>query len=279
MLKEKAKEALYYSLGVLNYPALQRREFLMVLAMLRSGSTLLTHILNDSPHIEGIGETKTTYRSHRDLIRMIGKVRAMQWRYQMARDPNPRYILDKVVHTRLLPPEHSGLLADERFRVIFLVREPAGAAASMVRMIPNMDGRRALEFYIHRIQTLAKTAADLAPRKACFFLDHSQLVGCTRPVLDELQAYLELPEPLNEQYRVTSLTGRFGVGDKSPEIGAGRVLKPKQISSRPEVDLPAELLARARLTYEQCVATLEAICRHVDETECAPAQSAGKAAG
>jgi hypothetical protein len=207
---------------------------------------------------------------------MVGKVRAMQWRYKVARDPHPRYVLDKVVHTRLLPPEHSALLAGERFKVIFLLREPAGTAASLARVMPNMDGRRALEFYIHRAEALEMIAADLTPRKECFFLDHSQLVGCTRPVLDELQAYLELPEPLSEQYHVTSLTGRFGVGDKSQEISAGRVLKPKQASSQPTVDLPADLLAKARLAYEACVATLRATCRHIDETECAFAQSAGK---
>lgn len=278
MLKEKAKEAFYYGLGALNYPALQKREFVMVLAMPRSGSTLLTHILNDSPYIEGIGETKTTFRSRRDLVRMVGKVRAMQWRYGMERHTNPRYILDKVVHDRLLPPEHDDILADERFKVIFLVREPAGTAASLVRVMKRMDGRQALELYIHRAEALAKIATDLGPEKECFFLRHGQLVGCTRLVLDEIQDYLELPEPLNEEYHVTSLTGQFGVGDKSEAVRAGRVLKPKQKPSRPQVALPPDLLEEARLAYEECVATLSAVCRHVDEQACARAQSAGKAA-
>lgn len=267
-LKAKAKESYYYGLGILNLSTLRNRDILMVLAMPRSGSTLLTHILEDNPHIEGIGETKTTYRSNRDLVRMVGKIRAMQWRYKLARDPHARYLMDKVVHNQLLPPEHSHLLAGERFKTIFLIRKPAGTAASLVRVMDHMSKRQALEIYINRARALAEITANLASEKKCFFLDHRQLVGCTRPVLDGLQAYLELPEPLRKQYQVTALTGRFGVGDKSDEISAGRVLKPKDKPARPAIDLPADLLAQAQVTYQECAAVMLSTCLHVGEADC-----------
>jgi hypothetical protein len=277
-LKAKAKESLYYGLGMLNFSMLLGRDFLMVLAMPRSGSTLLTHILEENRSIDGIGETKTTYRSNRDLVRMAGKIRAMQWRYKLARERHARYLMDKVVHNHLLPPEFSHFLAGERFKTIFLIREPAGTAASLVRVMDHMSERQALDIYINRARALAEIAANLGrAERECFFLDHRQLVGCTRPVLDGLQVYLELPEPLREQYQVTSLTGRFGVGDKSDEISAGRVLKPKNKPARPAVDLPADLLARARVAYRECAAAMRSSCLHVNEADC-PAGSAPAAA-
>jgi hypothetical protein len=70
-----------------------RNEFLFVLGHMRSGSTLLCHLLCNSDEIIGFGETHNNYRRRSDLAKLLTSVRASTGK-------NPfkyRYVLDKIV--------------------------------------------------------------------------------------------------------------------------------------------------------------------------------------
>jgi hypothetical protein len=101
-LKKWARETVYYGTGLMNRGALDHYNFIFMLAMPRSGSTLLTHILATSSAIITIGETKTAYTSRRDLLHTIGKVKTLQKRYGLDSKREGLYILDKVVYNTLL---------------------------------------------------------------------------------------------------------------------------------------------------------------------------------
>lgn len=266
--KQLAKEAVYYGIGVLNRQSLIDHDFIFMLAMPRSGSTLLTHILDSSDSIVSIGETKTAYESERDLIRMVGKLRAMQWRHKLEREKHTRYFMEKVVHNRLLLPEHLGFLKDDRYKVIFLIREPVGVAKSLIRVMDNMDEEGALKLYIRRATALKKQATILGVDKECVVIDYGELLQCTRPVLSLLENYLELPDPLDENYRVTPITGRFNLGDKSEEIASGRIVRSKSKSDPSDHNFPADLLAEAQAVYQDSLAAMRAVGLHVQAADC-----------
>ena len=84
------------------------------------------------------------------------------------------------------------------------------------------DETAAANYLVQRLATLQKYAQHLAPEKHCLFLTYRELLHCTQPVLDLLQDYLQLQQPLSEHYEVTGTTGAFGVGDKSDQIRSGR---------------------------------------------------------
>jgi hypothetical protein len=258
-LKKLAKEAIYLTTGLLNRGALERYNFILLLAMPRSGSTLLTHILDTSSAIITIGETKTAYTSRRDLVRTIGKMKTLQKRHGLDSNRKALYILDKVVHNTLLTPENYDLLKDERFRIIFLTREPRGTAKSLVRALKELDGRQALEMYIARAHALREQAAHIGEARPAVVLDYEQVIRCTQPMMSLLERYLELPDKLSEEYQITPLTGLFNLGDKSAKIKAGRVLRQTKNAERVDVTLPQDLLAEAQTVY---MANLEEMRRH-----------------
>ncbi len=49
-------------------------KYLFVFAHMRSGSTLLVHLLNSSPEIIGYGETKTVYTDEDSFCNLLSKV-------------------------------------------------------------------------------------------------------------------------------------------------------------------------------------------------------------
>ena len=67
---------------------------LFVLSHMRSGSSLLTHILNSNPEIIGYGETHLDYESEKDFKALMFRV---YWRLRDL-NMNHTYLLDKVLH-------------------------------------------------------------------------------------------------------------------------------------------------------------------------------------
>src|SRR5580658_6689096 len=99
---------------------------LLLLGHMRSGSTLLLHLLMTNPEVSAMGERGAVYASRADLARLTIAARIAR------RSPfrRLRYVVDQVNHNQLTP--NSRLVQDPRIRILFLLRRPERTIASIL---------------------------------------------------------------------------------------------------------------------------------------------------
>jgi hypothetical protein len=193
---------------------------------MRSGSTLLLHLLVDHPAVEGYGERNHAYRSRTDFDRLRVDVCFRSGRWWRS----PRYVADQINHDRYTPtPE---LVRTSGARCVILIRQPEAAIGSMVQVLgryyPDMTLERAVAHYEDRLSSLRKLAGRLSLQGGpanVYFLTYEDLIERTDASLDGLTRFLELETPLDETYEVGPETGRRG--DPSPTIRTGRIVREK----------------------------------------------------
>lgn len=224
----------------------------LVLAHMRSGSSLLHHLLISNPALFGRGERNQAYRSTVDFDRLFVDVCATQRRWL----PAGAHVCDQVNHGRFVVDET--LLLNPRVRKILLVREPRPALASMVHVLGQHYGfgvEAALDHYVTRLRDLRRYA-EHDDRRRQFVLTYDELVGPQRrDVLHALSAFLELPQPLDERYEIFDFTGRSG--DPSARIRAGRITDEPSTWT---LELPEQRARELQAEYEECVAVLRQSC-------------------
>ncbi len=263
-LSKRIKSPFFQAWGAWSHTFGQEFEHILILASARSGSTLLAHILTSNPEIMGMGESKITFANTADYRQLTGKNLYFQRRNHLPKSGQERYILDKLVHNYLLHPHDISLLNDPHVRVIFLLREPAPTINSFMRAL-KVDETTALDYFVGRMDILGQYAQGLADGKSAVFVNFEELLRCTAPVLNMLQDYLQLSQPLSEQYEVNRTTGAFGLGDKSENIKSGRIVSPTQ---SPAHNLQPQTLTSAQEAYEQCATLLNKSCRHLPPGSC-----------
>ncbi|MCY2988524.1 MAG: sulfotransferase [Planctomycetota bacterium] len=223
-----------------------------ILGHMRSGSTLLLHILLSHPDIAGRGEQNTPYRTVRDLHRL-----AMTARF--AQGPllrRFRYVVDQINHDRFTPNE--ALLQDSRVRLLFLIREPPASLSSIVHLTRTFYAewpmQRVADYYVQRLNTLARYAELSAHDGRALPLSYQALVADTSSTLGRLRAFLDLETGLSERYDMQPFTGCRG--DPSDTIRAGRIVRDRE---PPRVEIPADVLDRAWQAYDACRRVLEGL--------------------
>lgn len=217
------------------------QELLLVLGAQRSGSSMLSEVLASHPEIAGIGEAHVRYvepASLRDLaLQIVYYRRADVWRV--------RYLMDKVLHDSHLPA-----IADVAqwipTRVIVLTRDPAAVVDSMRRWLNTdasdeaamlgLDARVA-----NRYQKITEDVESLPATVPVCLARYEDL--CTAPdaSLACLSDFLGLKTPLTAAYQPSRLTGKWGFGDGSARIRAGRILTD---GVTPRASRPASDIAR-----------------------------------
>lgn len=225
---------------------------LLLLAHMRSGSTLLHHLLISHPEITGRGERNATYAGEQDLQRLRVDVYAHRGGLLRCH----RYVTDQVNHDRFLAAE--GLLNHPGVRTVFLIREPEASIASMARVLGEFydtSAEEAVAYYGDRLATLARYARLLQTPSPAFFLTYDDLVLHTEPALQGLSAFLGLKSVLSARYRRFEFTGQRG--DPSATIHSGRIVPPK----RPQgIRLAPEVSSRLQAAFRDCRRALEEHC-------------------
>ena len=202
------------------------RRFVLILGHMRSGSSLLNHLLLQHPLICGAGERNATYRDRRDLLRLVTDAYVAQRR--IAR--RATVFVDQINHERFL---HADFLkrreagrgeSEDVLRPIVLIRRPEPALASMVEVLGEHYGftlPQAIAYYQERVASLASMVADL-PNGHCAWLAFEDLVATPEPILRGLERELALPAPaLTTSYPTHRFTG--GAGDPSKFIQRGTI--------------------------------------------------------
>jgi hypothetical protein len=244
----------------------RRPSFLFVIGHMRSGSTLLTHILNSNPHVVGLGENHLSYWREKDLDRCVANTMKMHSR----RDLRERYVLDKILHN-----QHSVspcFLNDPRFRFVYLVREPRNTLSSLLRLSRVVPGfywstyDLAAKHYIRRLHHLAKTVEQQRSRERAIVLTYEQLIQSSREMFVDLESFLGLEVPLREKYELMPTTGKPPYGDPGEAIKSGSIQRKNEKHSVVPF-IPADLLDECEHTYLE---TLKLLSHH-----CARAVRAG----
>lgn len=234
----------------------QKVEFLWILSMMRSGSSLLTHLLVNHPRIEGFGECWIRYESTADFRELIARVRLYNTLERLRRrlpdrSRDGQIVLDKLLHDRLLPCLE--LLNEAQLKLIFLLRRPQDVVSSLLRAgkpFPHSGTpEAAARYYTSRLQALERYAASIREPRKTLVLHYEALLNRTHDGLQSLQAFLGLDEPLSESYELTVATGVPALGDPTKLIKTGRVVK---IHKPPLIDIPDEILHDCMHAYKRC---------------------------
>lgn len=196
--------------------------FVFLMGHMRSGSSLLLHILASSPEIAGFGESHCSYGELDDLDDLRDGVA----RWLGPRAARSRYLLDKMLHDYIELGD--GVLQCEDVFFVFLVREPRSAIASMMLQFPDwftggpLPNDRLFAHAVAHYQTRLEVLLDLAwrvgRRQRMLFITHQELIEKTAPVFRAIEDMLGLSEPLRETYELLPTTGEPALGDTSPHI-------------------------------------------------------------
>jgi hypothetical protein len=236
------------------YEILGRKSFykiLFILSHMRSGSSLLTHILNSNPEIIGYGETHTQYASEKDFKTLMFKV------YWNIRDlnMNHKYILDKVLHNNKFL-EYQFLVSDKIFG-IFLIREPQRSLASMLELKPHWSEKDALNYYCERLSKLEEYAKLINNKERSLLIVHDQILNNSEAVFESLKKFLGTQQGFSEKYQIMRTTGQRDVGDWQGNIKAGRIIRtPRKLDNK----ISQESLEQGIQAFNQCQSVLVQYC-------------------
>ncbi|MCA9270276.1 MAG: hypothetical protein KDA41_17465, partial [Planctomycetales bacterium] len=203
----------------------QRQEFAFIVGHMRSGSSLLLHLLASNPQIAAIGETHLSYRSLNDIGRLQRRIAETLGPQAAGR----RFVLDKLLQPYIALA--SEVLSAPTGRFLFLTRSPDESMASMIAAFPDwFTGkplphdelvRKAGAYYLARLKLMAQTAARVGDRSRCLSLDYEELLGRTDASFAAIERLLNLAHPLREEYQLLPGTARPRLGDTSEEIRRG----------------------------------------------------------
>jgi|ERR1700690_1580100 len=250
-IKAEIKRVLRACLKARDWYAGGSPEPLLLLGHIRSGSTLLHHLLVSHPEIIGCGERKVRYQSSIDFDQLrvdvhLRRGQLLRWH---------RYVTDQVNHNDWLASE--ALLNHPQVRTIFLIREPCASVASMLSMtsVGGMTAEDAIRYYRDRLSTLSRYAQIIQEPARAFLLTYDDLIINTELTLQSLQCFLGLQTKLTDHYQTFNFTGIRG--DPSPHIHAGRILRD---IPRRRIVLDPAILASLLDVYQDCRQVLQKHC-------------------
>lgn len=190
--------------------------YIFLLGHMRSGSTLLAHVLAAHPDCIGAGESHLKYQTPSDLSKLVLKTCELL-HTPILRETN---IVDQINHEYVT----SEVLRSERLRrCIILFREPEATLRSMMSLAIWHE-KQALDLYVNRLRRLVEYGSVLGSR--ALPVEYDDLVEHTEETLAKLTAFLNLPSPLQPTYRTHRMTAHVaGYGDPSENIKTGRIVR------------------------------------------------------
>ena len=234
---------------------LREYRYVFILAHMRSGSTLLAHILASHPDFVGAGETKVCYRTPADLPKLILKTCELLHRPIL----RGSYIVDQINASRWVTDEV--LLSEQIYRRIILLRQPEPTLKSMMRYDDNYQEKEALQHYINRLEELARYGSLL--RERAFLVEYDNLVDQSDHTLAKLTNFLGLDSPLSATYGIHRMTGRiYGLGDNSNNIKVGRIIR----TPGHDVTISKDTLTIATRAFHNCRAQLQNVTYRMTES-------------
>lgn len=238
--------------------------FLLVLSHMRSGSSLLTHLLTTNPEVIGYGETHTNYTDARDFKVLLEKVYWQAQEFRTLGDVrnlrmDHQYVMDKVLHNKKFL-DHE-FLKSEQVYAIFLLREPERSLASIADLKPHWSQQDTLDYYTGRMNGLVDYASLINDPQRMLVVTYEQILDNTPQVLRTLQQFLQTQAPFTEKYRVLKTTGMKGVGDPKGNIKAGKIVRSQRQLTQ---TFPPDLIEQAKQIHSRCQTELIQHCQSIE---------------
>jgi hypothetical protein len=208
---------------------------------MRSGSTLLAHILANNPEIAGAGEMHLRYQGESDLRNLVVETCQRLHKPVLTR----RHIVDQINHDYI---DNKVLLSQSVYKGIILIREPTGALKSTMKLF-DWSETQAAEYYIDRMERLAEYGPCLAKR--ALLLEYNDLVENTKQTLGAVTTFLNLNMPLSSRYSVHRASHRSG--DPSDNLRSGRIVR----TPSHQFVLSPNIVSTATKAYRSCQEQLE----------------------
>jgi hypothetical protein len=226
---------------------LQHRN-IFLMSHMRANTSLFGHLMGSHPEVEGYYEMHQGYYSWRSLWRQ-------KLRHFAKHDgkPGARYMFDKVLHDghHVAP----ALLQRPSSHTILMLRTPEQSIRSLVVLyrqqlphLPEAQAEGAAQYYIQRLETLARTAEQLGGRY--FYLDAEALISQTDSTLAQLSQWLGLKSVIPSTYETFSHTGHGHAGDHSKRLKSGQVDRSRNDYST--IEVPEALMQQATEVYARC---------------------------
>ncbi len=218
-----------------------QQQFIFLLGHMRSGSTLLQHLLISHPQICGLGERNLAYKNENDLWKLVARCR---WKYQK---PFYKYsfFIDQINHNHLTPT--IDLLKMDTVKIIFLLRKPDASISSLLRLSEKYyDGKwtpeSATDYYVNRLQFLQRSMQKL-DNSTYWLVQYEGLIHHSEKVLSQIADFLNLNSPIQQTYKTFDFTGKKG--DPSQKIDFGKI----KTTTSPLLKINADLLEKANQAY------------------------------
>lgn len=223
------------------------QRYVFILGHMRSGSTLLSHLLLSHPEITGFGESNLVYQTPRDIAQLVWTTHRLRRQLRTR-----RYVSDQINHNYMLAP---ALLDYSPLRFIFLVREPEATITSLVHSLAltMSNPEDAARYYVDRLACLGAHARQVDAARA-IAVRYEDLIDAPASTLGKLTRFLELGSPLQEQYSTFDFTGRRG--DRSPNIGTGEVVRTER---KPMPSLTPQTLAELYAAHAGLCSALQTL--------------------
>lgn len=234
-------------------------KYIFILGHMRSGSSLLVHILNTNPDICGYGEAHNSYRTNRDLNQLVYKNKLQLKHFKT----NDKYVLDKILHNNHEISEQ--ILKNKNIYFIFLFRHPQPSLSSMINLYQghrSIEEKRAsldyyLNYYTNRLSKLKEYASLINDKNRSLAFSYTNLIEDTDRIFLKLKIFLSLEFDFQENYQVLKTTGIKGIGDISDRIKSGKIMR--NINSSTD-NIPTEIMNYAEKEYLQYVNCLQQYC-------------------
>jgi hypothetical protein len=235
-------------------------KILFILSHMRSGSSLLTHLLISNPAIIGYGETHTQYSSEADFKRLIYQAYWQSQEFRKFDDlqnlkMSHQYILDKVLHGNKFLKED--FLTSENLYVIFLVREPERTIASMLDQKSHWREDDAVRYYNGRLAELERYSQIINSKERTLLLTHDQIINQSELVFQGLQNFLGTEVGFSEEYKILKTTGMRSIGDFKENIKSGRIVRKNRELN---IVVSPEAIHSTNLKFTQCLGYLSKSC-------------------
>jgi hypothetical protein len=233
---------------------------------MRSGSSLLTHILVSNPEIIGFGESHIKYSCELDFKKLMMKVYCQFQEFKKFPEDLTKfsmdhtYILDKVLHNQKFL-DHSFLLSEQIY-TIFLLRKPQRTLASLLDLKPHWNQEDAFNYYGDRLLKLQEYAQIINNKKRTLLITHAQILNQTDRVLETLQNFLGTKVAFSEEYNILESTGKRDIGDHRGNIKAGKIIRtPRKLNN---YEISPELIEKGVNLYDECRNKLSKYCQTID---------------
>ncbi|MBD2578288.1 sulfotransferase family protein [Oscillatoria sp. FACHB-1406] len=234
---------------------------LLILSHMRSGSSLLSHLLISNPEIIGYGETHLQYEKEGDFKTLIAKVYErniynLKGANLTGLGMSHRYVLDKVLHNSKFA--NPSFLTSPNVYAIFLLREPQRTLPSLLDLKSHWTEKEAIEYYTERLPVLESYAKLIDDKRRSLFITYEQSLDRTSEVFAALQNLLGTRQGFSEEYEVLNTTGTKGVGDSKGNIKAGKIVRERR---QINCNVSPEVVERGQQAFDRCAETLSQYCQ------------------